>query len=92
MTPKPLTREELLKLPAKVTFFPGHDCFLETEQGNFVWSDPEYGGDNTLRPHTGLLSDFIERIKPAVIGMALGKKSIQDCCGDRVVLEVALAR
>ena len=32
--------------------------FLETAKGNFVWSDPEYGGDNTIRPYNGDLKKF----------------------------------
>lgn len=26
----------------------GKEWFLRTNKGNFIWSDPEYGGDNTI--------------------------------------------
>lgn len=36
-----------------------HDKWLlVTEQGNFVWSDPEYSGDGTIRSFSGSPKDF----------------------------------
>ncbi len=33
---------------------------IETNVDNFIWSDPDFGGDNTLRKFDGTMSDFMK--------------------------------
>ena len=44
-----ITKGDLLNLIGDFTWLWNDIFFIETEQGNFVWSDPEYNGDNTIR-------------------------------------------
>ena len=38
-----------------------NNFFLETETGNYIWSDPDYpGGDNIIRPFKGDVKAFCE--------------------------------
>jgi len=62
-----------------------HIFFLETEEeGNFLWSDPDYSdGDNTIRPYGGTLKDyFFEAGIPCVRDK--GRHCIVDYCGKDV--------
>lgn len=54
--------------------------FLETAKGNFVWSDPEYGGDNTIRPYNGDLKKFFGKS----YGRSSGSHTIAAYCGNGV--------
>lgn len=44
-----MTRDEVANLIGSFTWDFGNKFFIETEKGNFEWSDPDYGGDNTIR-------------------------------------------
>lgn len=59
--------------------------FLETDKGNFIWSDPDYNGDNTIRPYKGTLEDFL---KEEDISYCRDKGShiIKEYCGDDVTI------
>ena len=59
-------------------------CFLiETEKGDFVWSDPDYQGDNTIRPFTGNKANFTEE---GFMGRCKGTHVIGEYCGKDVVI------
>ena len=58
--------------------------FIETKEGNFEWSDPEYlSGTNEIHPFKGTYNDW--RIKENIpFGRDKGKHSIRDYCGENV--------
>lgn len=64
---------------AEFTWDFGNQFLLETSKGNYVWSDPDYGGDNTIRPLKGTVKDFLQPF-----GRCKGKHFIDDYCGSEV--------
>jgi hypothetical protein len=54
------TREEALELTCRVYWDYHKRYFLENEQGNWVWQDPEFGGNNTLVPYQGSYPEFLK--------------------------------
>ena len=53
-----MNKETLLTLNGDFTWNFGQHFLIETEKGLFVWSDPDYSGDNTIRPFKGTMEDF----------------------------------
>ncbi len=68
---------------AKWTWGYGTVFFLETAKGNFVWSDPSYGGDNTIRPFKGTYDQW-RKSEDIPYGRDKGKGFIKDRCGSDV--------
>ncbi len=66
---------------AKFTWDFGHSFFLETAKGNFIWRDPEYGGDNTIRRFDGAYGDWM---KEPQYGRDKGVHVIGAYCGKDV--------
>ena len=67
----------------KFTFSHGHEYHIETEFGNFEWSDPDYeSGDNTIKPCAPLKQWYKD------IGIRIGRDkgihSIRSYCGENV--------
>lgn len=56
--------------------------FLETEKGNYIWSNPDYGGDNTIQPYDSSYEAWID----GGVGRSKGKHRIGDYCGENVVI------
>ena len=70
---------------AEFTWFWNHDFFLETNEGNFIGSDPGYpGGDNTIRHYYGTIRDFC-RDSHVSFGRDKGTHTIRSYCGENVV-------
>lgn len=63
-----MTRDEIGKLVASVTWLWGQDFFFETEKGNFLWYDPDYQGNNYLHPFEGKLHDAYD-----YVGVGIGR-------------------
>jgi hypothetical protein len=60
-----------------------NEFFLQTNKGNFIWSDPDYNGDNTIKRFNGNLRDFIKsRNIPYV--RSKGNHFIDAYCGSEV--------
>lgn len=60
---------------------------LETEDGKaYIWSDPDYGGDNTIRPTFKTQADYAKEFegKSMAWGRDKGKHTIRDYCGEDV--------
>lgn len=55
----PTNREELLGLTGEFLWDFGQYFLIQTERGNFVWSDPDYSGDDTIRPFNGDYDAFL---------------------------------
>lgn len=62
-----------------------HEFLLKVEKDGetryYVWSDPDYNGDNTIRPYTGNPMDFTS---PGFSGRCKGRHFIRRYCGDEV--------
>ena len=56
---------------------------IETSKGTFVWSDPDYMGDNTIRPYVGNKANFTEE---GFMGRCKGTHVIGEYCGKDVVI------
>lgn len=61
----------------------GKEFFLETEKGNYIWSDPDYGGDNTICPYKGSFKEYLKKIG-VYYGRGKGKHYIVNYCGEDV--------
>ncbi len=61
--------------------------FVETEEGNFVWSSSDYGGNNTLTKTKKSLSKFL-REQQIEFGRDKGKHIIKNYCGNAVKILV----
>ena len=64
-----------------------HDkWFLATDNGNYVWSDPEYyGGTNEIVRFDGTYHDWI-KFENIPFGRCKGKHTIGNYCGKDVSL------
>jgi len=70
----------LLDLDGEFTWDFGNRFFIETLIGNFIWSDPSYGGDNTIQEFNGTYKQYIGDS----FGRDEGIHIIRDYCGDNV--------
>lgn len=75
----------LLDEIADFTWSFGEEWFLETSHGNYTWSDPDYGGDNTMKPFNGTYGRWCQ-IVGVPYGRDKGKHIIRDYCGERVCI------
>ena len=68
---------DLLKQYADFTWNFGMLFFVETSIGNFIWSDPDYGGDNSFRKTNQTINEFFG----SSFGRCKGKHKIENYCG-----------
>jgi len=61
----------------------GQEFFIETAKGNFIWSDPDYHGDNTIRPYTGTIGDYCKQNHLRFL-RDKGDHFVRDYCGKDV--------
>lgn len=62
----------------------GNNFFIETSQGNFTWSDPDYpGGTNEIQKFYGTYRDWI-KAENISYGRDKGTHKIRDYCGEAV--------
>lgn len=81
-----MTKEEILELVGDFTWLWDHQFFIETPNGNFVWSDPGYPhGDNTIRKSDKTYNQYL-----AYCGISHGRSKglhkIKDYCGTEIIL------
>jgi hypothetical protein len=81
-----MTKEEVLGLVGEFTWTFGDEFFVETAKGNFIWSDPDYNGDNTLTRYDGSWDDYRLSGSRLQYGRDKGKHFISAYCGDEVVV------
>ena len=64
----------------------GKHFFIGTQIGNFVWSSPEYGGDNKMRVYKG---SFVNWVRSSCTSYCRykGMHNIGRRCGDQFVIE-----
>lgn len=61
------------------------EFFLVTPDGNYIWSDPDYGGDNTIQRFHGTLADWCHKLRLLYV-RGKGKHKIGNYCGKEVVI------
>lgn len=76
-------KELLLQSIGHFTWMYDDRFFIETPHGNFVWSNPEYGGDNTMTPYKGGYQEYASDFE---IGKNKGQHNIEKYCGDRFIV------
>ena len=78
--------EDILNTVGDFTWSFHNTFFVETDLGNFVWSDPDYDGDNSF---TYVDYEYKEWLKKEGIpyGRSKGKHVIRDYCGEDIVLK-----
>jgi hypothetical protein len=65
---------------AEFTWGFGQKFFLETSKGNYIWSSPDYDGDNTITKFNGGYKDWLKKEK-IPYGRDKGTHFISDYCG-----------
>lgn len=66
----------------KFTWSFGQTFHIETKHGCYEWSDPDYGGNNTIKP-TGTYAEWLD-VNNIPYGRAKGTHSIRGYCGPDV--------
>lgn len=81
---KSVTRSEFLNSIGEFSWDFFQTFFVETkEYGNFVWSDPNYEGDNTFTKYDGSYPTFLEE-QGLEFARGKGPKVIGQYCGDQI--------
>ena len=71
---------------AEFTWLWSREFFLETEEkGNWIWSNPAYGGNNEIHPYNGSLTKYVKSIG-IPYGRDKGTHTIGEYCGDQVII------
>lgn len=73
-----MTYEDIKSLVGDFTWDFGNKFFIETSEGNFVWSDPDYYGDNTIVKFNGSYKEFFGES----YGRSKGNHTIASFCGE----------
>ncbi len=81
-----MTKEHLLSLVGDFTWFWGQTFFIETSEGNFIWSDPDYNGDNTIRSTNESLEQYCKNSN-VPCGRDKGTHVIENYCGKNVIFK-----
>lgn len=77
---------DIFKLYGEFTWDFGQTFFIETAEGNFVWSDPGYNGSNEIHRFKGTYNDWIKSCN-IPYGRCKGKHFIEDYCPGAVFIE-----
>lgn len=75
--------DKIKKSIGSFTWFWNSTFFIETEHGNFIWSDPEYGGDNSLVLWDGTLESFCKN-NGWPFGRDKGLHIVESYCGPNI--------
>ena len=67
---------------AEFTWGFGMHFLLKVGNAYYQWSDPDYQGDNTIKPYTDNPLNFVHE---GFSGRCKGTHRIRDYCGDKVV-------
>lgn len=59
--------------------------FIETGIGNYVWRDPDYMGDNTIKKYNGDYAAWIREIG-IPFGRSKGRHIVRDYCKGAIVV------
>lgn len=78
-----MNTEAILDEVGDFTWNFGSEFFVETSKGNFIWSDPDYGGDNTLTRFVDTYRAY-DSENNFRGGRSKGKHVIRSYCSDKV--------
>lgn len=78
-----MTKERLAGLVGDFTWDFEQSFFIETNEGNFVWSDPDYGGSGEIVEYKGSYNEWIG----GGFGRSKGRHFIGSYCGDFIFNE-----
>lgn len=78
-----MTKSEFLELSGDFTWNFNLYFFIELSIGSFVWSDPDYGGDNSFRKVDYSYKEWC-RLSNIPYGRCKGKHRISDYCGRNI--------
>lgn len=81
-----MSKEEILELIGDFTWSFGNQFFIETPNGNFVWSDPDYGGNNILKSFNSNYEDWCKSLN-IPYGRDKGRHKIRDYCGENIITD-----
>ena len=76
---KKANKEELLKQRGKFTWDFGDVYFIETNIGNFLWSDPYLAGDNTMTQVDKTMKEYFQYYR----GINQGIRDVSYFCGNQ---------
>lgn len=76
-----VTKIELQNVVGEFTWLWTDIFFVETFYGNFIWSSPGYGGDNTFTPIAKEYQKYIAE-KNLPYGRSKGRHIIKTYCGE----------
>lgn len=80
-------KQRVLNAQGRFTWMFNHEFFVETKDfGNFVFSDPEYDGDGTLRATKQSYDAFDESRGQARFGRDKGEHMIRAFTGEAVTV------
>ena len=74
-------RREILNSVGNFCWDFGCTWFVETSIGNFIWSDPDYNGDNSFKQIEETFQQFNH---PAQLWRDKGYHHIERYCGDAI--------
>lgn len=80
------SREELLGATAMFWWDLADKFLLETPYGTWLWSDPEFGGNNTLTKFSGGLKDFSTMYWEGFDPVPIGQATLADKANDLTLL------
>lgn len=76
-----IDRENIANLVGSFTWNFSNEFFIETQDGNFVWSDPDYMGTGYISEYPGTYEQWIKK-QGIPYGRDKGKHMIGSFCGD----------
>lgn len=79
----------ILNLEGRFTWMWTDKFFIETQAGNFIWSDPGYNGDNTLTKTNLTYKQYCREAGAPGFGRCKGNHIINVYCGDQVIVKEA---
>lgn len=79
-----MNRELILNCVAHFTWMFDKNFFVETPYGNFVWSDPDYGGDNTFKKFKASYEEFNDSYGKGHFGRDKGRHVVSSYCGNEI--------
>jgi hypothetical protein len=78
-----VTKEQLLSTVGDFTWDFNQRFFVETSYGNFIWSDPDYNGDNSFVKTDLSINEFFS----PYFGSCKGRHVISEYCGFGIELK-----
>ena len=79
-------KQKLLNTIGEFSWNFGNKFFVETPGANYVWSDPDYSGDNTFTLYNGSYTDWL-KVEGLEFARDKGKHIIGNYCGNDIVIK-----